>query len=74
LGCTHFPYFKEEIKQYFLPGTDIIDGNDGTVQNLKNILFARKLLENNNGNIDFYISGRYQESNSIIEKYFSIIK
>ncbi len=38
LGCTHFPFFKNHIREIFPKGTVIVDGNRGTVQNLKNTL------------------------------------
>jgi glutamate racemase len=34
LGCTHFLYFRPLIRQLFPAGTQIIDGNAGTIQRL----------------------------------------
>jgi glutamate racemase len=35
LGCTHFIYFKNLIQKYIPAGVQILDGNDGTVNNLR---------------------------------------
>jgi glutamate racemase len=36
LGCTHFPYFRSHLARLFPPGTALVDGNKGTVANLRN--------------------------------------
>lgn len=38
LGCTHFNYFTEAIRNIFPVGTKIIDGNEGTVNQLAKII------------------------------------
>lgn len=38
LGCTHFPYFRKDIKEIVPEGITIVDGNIGTVRHLKNKL------------------------------------
>ncbi len=38
LGSTHFNYFQEALAGLFPAGTEIIDGNDGTVRHLAEIL------------------------------------
>lgn len=42
LGCTHYPFIKEEISNIFGPETPVIDGSCGTVKRLNS-----KLLEYN---------------------------
>ncbi|MFW0862451.1 MAG: glutamate racemase [Candidatus Komeilibacteria bacterium] len=37
LGCTHFIYFKDIIQKLF-PNTKIVDGNQGTINRLKQVL------------------------------------
>ena len=34
LGCTHFPYYRPQLAQLFAPGTLLVDGNRGTINNL----------------------------------------
>lgn len=42
LGCTHYPFIREEIAAFFKPGTPLIDGGVGTARQLE-----RKLVQNN---------------------------
>jgi len=44
LGCTHYVFFKRAIQRVFSPDTDVIDGNEGTVRHLKNMLQKNYLL------------------------------
>jgi len=37
LGCTHFVYFRDSFQRRF-PGADIIDGNEGTVNRLADLV------------------------------------
>lgn len=58
LGCTHFPYYKELIRELFPKQTEIIDGNAGTVNYLARVLKEKGLLAGDGkGTIDFYTSG-----------------
>jgi glutamate racemase len=58
LGCTHFPYYKNTLKKIFPPFIDIIDGNTGTVNHLKNLLQSKNLLSSTGtGKITFFNSG-----------------
>ena len=43
LGCTHFVYFKNAFRKLFPPAVDVIDGNTGTVNNLKKKIHEVKL-------------------------------
>ena len=40
LGCTHYPFLRETIAQFFAPGVSLVDGNAGTVRQL-----GRRLAE-----------------------------
>lgn len=59
LGCTHFPYYRDVIRELFPIGTEIIDGNAGTVRYLARILEEKNLLtgEEGKGTTYFYTSG-----------------
>jgi glutamate racemase len=57
LGCTHFIFFKDMFKKLFPPDVDIIDGNFGTVRNLKRILADKNLLDGGAGEVVYYNSG-----------------
>jgi len=57
LGCTHFQFFKDLFRQVLPSDIDIIDGNKGTVENLKRKLIEMNKIENGDGRIFFYNSG-----------------
>ncbi|MBM7561211.1 glutamate racemase [Fusibacter tunisiensis] len=44
LGCTHFIFLKPYIEAYYSGHVKIFDGNEGTVQHLKNVLIQRDML------------------------------
>ena len=71
LGCTHFNYFKDSFARLFPKDADIIDGNIGVSNNLKNTLKANNLLDENdvsdNGKVDYYYSDRHIESKDELE-------
>ena len=68
LGCTHFPFFKEEIKKVVPQSISIIDGSKGVANRLKDILQKNNLLGNNNLKIEYYYSGRKVEDCEKLEK------
>ncbi|MEO8085888.1 MAG: glutamate racemase [Bacteroidota bacterium] len=74
LGCTHFPFYKNALKKIFPPGTEIIDGNIGTVTHMKNILEKEHLVnpQSRNGKITFYHSGKKITDEAIVAKYLRL--
>ncbi len=74
LGCTHFTFFKDMIKKLLPEDVDIIDGNMGTVNNLRRILEEMNLLDGGNGNIDFYNSGVRVEEQEKLRQYKDLLK
>ena len=70
LGCTHFPFFKEEIKEVVPQNISIIDGSKGVANRLKNILQENNLLGDNNLKIEYYYSGRKVEDITRLEKMY----
>lgn len=62
LGCTHFPFYKNVFEKVFGSHTNIIDGNSGTVNHLKNVLKEKELLSSDGtGKVEFYSSGTSAE-------------
>lgn len=56
LGCTHYPYLKDIIKQFY-PKKDLIDPSKHFAQYIKADLTAAGLLNpNGNGSEKFYVS------------------
>jgi len=75
LGCTHFPLFRDVLAR-IVPGIDIIDGNEGTVRHLHEVLKAANKLADSEekGKIMFYRSGVLTEDPTMLEKYYRILK
>lgn len=73
LGCTHFPFFKEQFARVFEEGTGIIDGSGGTVKRLKNVLAERGLgrAQGGTGGIEFYSSIGDRAESGRFMKYLS---
>ncbi|WP_432662136.1 glutamate racemase [Wukongibacter baidiensis] len=46
LGCTHYIFLKDSIREFVGAKVQIIDGNEGTARHLKNVLEKKKLLNN----------------------------
>ena len=63
LGCTHYSFIKDKIKAFlyenFRGKRQVIDGNQGTVKQLKRVLEEQHLLNPSlkKGNVSFYSSG-----------------
>lgn len=57
LGCTHFPYFENSVREIFPEKVDIISGSVGTAKNLKRILEARNQMNDGTGDIVYFQSG-----------------
>lgn len=68
LGCTHFNYFKDTYRRIFPENVAFIDGSVGTVNHLKHILEDKGLLEENQGMVEYYVSGRQITDNSQLQQ------
>ena len=62
LGCTHFVFYKDILEKKLQGNVHIIDGNQGTVHHLKDILETKDLLNDQKEN------GEIQWMNSDEEK------
>ncbi|WP_461614908.1 glutamate racemase [Clostridium sp. Marseille-QA1073] len=74
LGCTHFSFYKNMFKKLLPSNTNIIDGNIGTVKNLKRTLKEMNSLNEGNGNITFFNSGFKIEDKTKLDKYSELFK
>jgi len=74
LGCTHYPFYKDTFRKIFPAGTEIIDGNKGTVTHIKNVLEQKGLLNtgNHKNEIVFFHSGKKITDENLIAKYLSL--
>lgn len=68
LGCTHFPFFKEEIRNVIPDSVNIIDGSQGVANRLKDVLTTEKLLGNNELKIEYYCSGKKSKNVDLFKK------
>ncbi|MDU4961282.1 MAG: glutamate racemase [Sporomusaceae bacterium] len=57
LGCTHFAFFRGSLRRVLAPGTDIIDGTEGTLRHLLHKLEETGLAPGGDGGICFFASG-----------------
>lgn len=75
LGCTHFPLFKQPIKEIIPSDIDIIDGNRGTINHLYDILKNANQLNKSNfvGKVEFYKSGEKVIDPDILSNYERIL-
>lgn len=74
LGCTHFPYYRNIFKALIENEVDIIDGNTGTINNLKRILGEMNNLTRGSGRIAYYKSGKIVTEEKEINKFEYLLK
>jgi glutamate racemase len=74
LGCTHFPFFKNHIREIFPKGTVIVDGNRGTVQNLKNTLASMGRVHEGHGQVEYYRSGKRVSEDYTMVRYLQLLR
>lgn len=63
LGCTHFNYFKDSFAKILPPTVQMIDGSEGTINQLKRLLDKKGMLEcpkegRAKGTVRYFMSGR----------------
>lgn len=74
LGCTHFSFYKDMFRKILPSYTNIIDGNIGTVKNLKRTLEEMNCINEGKGNIIFYNSGVKVDDEVKLNKYSQLFK
>jgi len=67
LGCTHFNYFKDTLRKILPDNVMLLDGNSGTIKELKRRLDLSE-KSNNDNNIEFFYSGRKVAEKSEMER------
>ena len=71
LGCTHFNYFKDSFAKLFPEDLEMVDGNTGVSNNLKNTVVKKGIFtEADNGKkgcVEYYYSDRKMESPAEME-------
>ncbi|TRZ39230.1 glutamate racemase (plasmid) [Niallia circulans] len=74
LGCTHFPYFTNSIKNILPKGVDIISGSVGTAKNLDRILKSRDQNNQSKLDIKFFKSGNLITDKETLDKYWKLFE
>ena len=66
LGCTHFNYFKDSFAKLFPEDLEMVDGNTGVSNNLKNTVVKKGIFteadKGKKGSVEYYYSDRKMES------------
>lgn len=57
LGCTHFNFFKDTMREIFPSSVDFLDGSEGTARHLAEVLKQNGLLEHHPQTVEYYRSG-----------------
>lgn len=66
LGCTHFIFFKDRLRKLVEDRVSIVDGNQGTVHHLQDLLKEKDLLaDEKNGPAEFHNSLPEKEAQSV---------
>ena len=74
LGCTRFTFFKDMIQKLVSSKINIIDGNEGTIRHLQNILRNKNGFNQGSGKIEFYNSGVLANEGKDLERYQILFK
>ena len=57
LGCTHFPFVRRALLRVLQPGTELLDGSEGTARHTRRLLEERDLLSRSScGTVEFHNS------------------
>lgn len=72
LGCTHYNYFKDSYAKIFPKDIEMVDGNQGVANNLKNILKTCGIINmeapKEKEPVKYYYSGRLVSDQAELEK------
>ena len=72
LGCTHYWFIKDLIKEIIGDQIKIIDTNQAVANHVKNTLVELKVLnKNNHGHIEFWSNSKKSNTKEIINKYWA---
>lgn len=70
LGCTHYPFLKQDIEGVAGGQAQIIDTSQAVANQVKNVLSDQKLLNSqpNGGQAEFFTTGNIQIANPLFAK------
>lgn len=61
LGCTHYPFLIEAIRDFMGPAVNLVDPSDETIDEVQSLLASRDLLSTSTGRDgchEFFVSGQ----------------
>ena len=74
LGCTHYSFIRSLVASYFPGTTQVMDGNAGTVRQLRRVLDERgQLNPGTSGTVSLSTSGS-DETLALMRKMFEEAK
>ncbi len=74
LGCTHFNYFKDTLRGIIPEQVEFIDGINGTVNHLKDILQKNDLLGGGSSKVEYYMTGRLVTEKRRLKAFDQLLK
>ncbi|MGO4694716.1 glutamate racemase [Paenibacillus sp. 2TAB26] len=75
LGCTHYPFYKDILRELLPAHIEIVDGNVGTVKRLSALLSRYGIPGGGgNGNVRFMCSGQEPAYMDKMQKALSILR
>lgn len=72
LGCTHFIFYRKHFEMILPKGMDIIDGNKGTINHLREVLGETRAAGSKQGSIEFYCSGEKASDEADYTRYLRL--
>lgn len=69
LGCTHFPYIKDEIEQFILKSVTIVESGKPTAEKLSQYLVKQNRLNNFSDGDIFLTTGKISDLEKNINKF-----
>lgn len=69
LGCTHFLFYRSVLKKNIPADIDIIDGNTGTINHLKEVLLRQGNMNSGTGTVKWYCSGELVEDKKKLAEF-----
>jgi glutamate racemase len=70
LGCTHYNFIKDQIREVAGDAVAIIDTQEAVSNRLASVLKEEDLLSELEGTIHFYSSGNPEHQNKLISRYW----
>ena len=71
LGCTHYVFVREALSRV-APGIPLVDGNAGTVRQLKRVLEENGLLSDGTGSAELHTTGENEIYIPLMEKLLKL--